>query len=74
MIVNNPDILTLEKEGFFYFFDRQIDHGQSAVHLFILVCYLVFGIIWVNGEILKFIIKYKLSNYYNYKFSILLCR
>ena len=43
MTVNYPDILTLEKEGFFNFFDGQIDHGQSAVHLFILVCYLVFG-------------------------------
>jgi len=27
MTVNYPDILTLEKEGFFNFFDGQIGHG-----------------------------------------------
>ena len=27
MTVNYPDILTLEKEGFFNFFDGQIDHN-----------------------------------------------
>jgi hypothetical protein len=40
MTVIYSEILTLEKEGFLNFFDGQIDHGQidhsqSAVHLFI---------------------------------------
>ncbi len=50
MTVNYPDILTLEKEGFLIFFDGQIDHGQSAVHLFIFICYVVF---WCTNEIIK---------------------
>ncbi len=29
MTVNYPDILTLEKEGFFNFFDGQIGHGYN---------------------------------------------
>jgi hypothetical protein len=31
MTVNYPDILTLEKEGFFIFFDGQIGHGLARI-------------------------------------------
>ena len=61
MTVNYPEILTLEKEGFLNFFDSQIDHGQSAVHLFIS------RLARERESKIKFIIKLKLLHHENYK-------